>query len=89
MPIFGQNNSVICDPYFTDILLWTQVANTCPKLCKALRNHHSVKIHFIDNMLSKRTIILLNLEEFPLILANSGYDLISWVSGGILHYFTE
>ena len=45
---------------------------------KALHNHSisSCKIVFVDNLLNNKTIILLNLAEYRLILANSAYGLV-------------
>ncbi len=38
---------------------------------------------FVDTLLNNKTIILLNLAEYRLILANSAYGLVGEVSGDI------
>ncbi len=44
---------------------------------------------FIDNLLNNKTIILLNLAEYRLILANSAYALVGFVLGDIPRNFAE
>ena len=39
--------------------------------------------HFVDSLLNNKTIILLNLAEYRLILADSAYGLVGKVSGDI------
>ncbi len=41
----------------------------------------------VDNLLNNKTIILLNLAEYRLILANSAYGLVRQVSGDIPRNF--
>ena len=38
---------------------------------------------FVINLLNKKTIILLNLAEYRLILADAAYGLVGWVSDDI------
>ncbi len=78
LPIYGQNVNDICHPYITDILRYSYVAKICPKSCKALHNYSfsMSKMCFVDNLLNNKTIILLNLAEYRLILANSAYGLV-------------
>ena len=49
----------------------------------ALFPKKSGKLSFVINMLNNKTIILFNLAECRLILANSAYGLVSKVSGDI------
>ena len=42
---------------------------------------------FVVNMLNDKTIILLNLAEYPLILANSAYGLVGLVSADMMRDF--
>jgi len=44
-------------------------------------------VSFVINLLNNKTIILLNLAEYSLILANSAYGLVGSVSGNILRDF--
>ena len=74
MPIYGQKAIVICNRYpaiYVD-------HQDRPKSCKAPHNHSysRYKKRFVDNLLNNKTIILLNLAEYRLILANSAYGLI-------------
>ena len=49
-----------------------------PELCKALHNHSfsCCKISFGDNLLNNKTIVVFNLAEYLLILANLAYGLV-------------
>ena len=78
MPIYGQKAIVIRHPPITDILRYTKVAKIRPKSCKALHNHSfsRYKNFFVKNLLNNKAIILLNLAEYRLILANSAYGLV-------------
>ena len=60
-------------PYVTDFLRYTYVAKIRPKSRKSLNNHSfsSFKMRFVNNLLNhNKTIILLNLAEYRLILNN-------------------
>ena len=72
MPIHGQKAIVICNRYPA---IYAKIR---PKSCKAPHNHSysRYKKRFVDNLLNNKTIILLNLAEYRLILANSAYDLV-------------
>ena len=71
MPIYGQRALDICHPYITDIRRYTQVVNFRPKTYVCLSNHtfSRCKMDCVDSFLNNKTIILLNLAEYRLILS--------------------
>ena len=78
MPIYAQKVIVIRHPYITNILRYTQVAKIHPQSFKALHNHSFFRCrkHFVGSLLNNKTIILLNLAEYRLILTNSTCGLV-------------
>ena len=54
-----------------------------------MHNHSifSCKILFVDNLLNNKTVILLNLAEYRLIVANAAYGHVGYVSGNIARDF--
>ena len=73
MTIYSQKVIVIRHPYITDIL-----RGFVRNLAKALHDYSfsRFKERFVDSLLNNKTIILLNLVEYRLILANSAYGLV-------------
>lgn len=68
VPLHGQNDSVIRHPYITVILRYTQIAKIRPISCKVLDNRTSFNfiMRFVNNLLTNKTIILLDLAEYRL-----------------------
>ena len=50
---------------------------------KIVSSFSAIKLYFVVNVLINKTIVLLNLAEFHLVLATSAYGLVGLVSGDI------
>ena len=46
---------------------------------RIVSNFSAIKLYFVINVLNNKTMILLNLAKYPLILANSAYGLLGKV----------
>ena len=68
----------ICHLYLTDIQRYGKVVKFCPKnyIFLPYQTFPRGKMDFVDNLLNNKTIILLSLVEYRLILANSAYGLV-------------
>ena len=56
---------------------------------KIASSFSAINLCFVINVLNNKTIILLNLAEYRLVLANSAYGLVGLVSGDIPRDFAE
>ena len=79
MPIHGECAHDICHLYITDIRRYMKVVKFCPKTHIFLSKHafSRCKMDFCHGLSNNKTIILLNLVEYHLILANWTYGLVS------------